>query len=583
MLYPSRILCPHGLSGLVTGVLVLLFGGVASGCEGAFQATPSGPADGRPVDFGPGAEGQTNPLCTASAPGATPMRRLTRNQYRHLVTDSFAPIALSLDEVVSALPEDLASAGFASNAGAPVSDLLYGALGSSAQAIADQVVRTMDLAPLCDLSAAPETACAERFVDTFAPRLYRGALSAEERDRLLALYRTGSADPGAFAKTLNPEIRAGLALVVEGMLQAPRFIYRLEDSLPAAGGAWAALDGDELATRLALFFWSSTPDDELRSVAASGALFDPMELRHQASRMLQDPRADRSAKAFLHDWLELDALRTEEKDATTFPEFTSELAEAMVSEVEGFGAQVLRSDTSTFASLLLSTATVASPEVAKLYGLDVPPGATPPTAFALDETQRAGVLTRVGFLAAHALPNQTSPVRRGLMFRDRLLCQTIAPPPPTADTTPPQLDPSLPTRERWLAHSASPECAGCHGMLDPVGLAFEHFDGLGRYRATENGLRIDVTGTVVGSDIAEPFDGVLELSALLAKIEQASDCFVENWFQYVFGRLPEAADSCSLKQLKQAFRASHGDIKGLMLELTQVPAFRNHSPLMEAP
>src|SRR5262249_17480169 len=152
----------------------------------------------------------------------------------------------------------------------------------------------------------------------------------------------------------------------------------------------------------------------------------------------------------------------------------------------------------------------------------------------LDPTQRAGILTQGAFLAAHAHTNQTSPVHRGIIVRENILCQPIPPPPPTVNVAP--LPPVMgkPPRDRFVAPESDPNCAQCHKMMDPIGLAFENYDAIGAYRTEDQGIPIDATGQIVGGTdvLAGTFDGVIELSSKLGSSRQVSDCVANQWFRF---------------------------------------------------
>ena len=161
-------------------------------------------------------------------------------------------------------------------------------------------------------------------------------------------------------------------------------------------------------------------------------------------------------------------------------------------------------------------------------------------------------------------------------MREKLLCQTPPAPPPSANITPPKVDASQPTRERFAAHTAEATCKGCHELMDPIGFVFESYDALGRYRESEGDAPIDTSGWISGSADA---DGELadaqELSERLAASPQVHECVATHWFRFAFGRFEAPADACSLAEAQQAFAASEGDLAELLVALTQTEAFRH--------
>ncbi len=233
----------------------------------------------------------------------------------------------------------------------------------------------------------------------------------------------------------------------------------------------------------------------------------------------------------------------------------------------------------TLKSLLTSTTAYVSGPLAELYGV-TPPAASSatPVAVALPRNQgRSGILTQAGVLAVQAHPDQTSPVLRGKFVRSMLLCQPPDPPPPDIDISLPTIDQGATARERFSAHlTAGTTCNGCHSMMDPLGLSFEHFDATGRYRETDEGRPLDVSGEVVRATdeaLNRPFNGVKELGEMLANSPQVMECVATQWFRFAAGRTEELADSCSLATMSDAFTDSKGDLIELMVATTQTDAF----------
>jgi hypothetical protein len=219
--------------------------------------------------------------------------------------------------------------------------------------------------------------------------------------------------------------------------------------------------------------------------------------------------------------------------------------------------------------------------LAALYGVTVPVGPTLQRV-TFDPAERSGLLTQAAFLATHALPNQSSPVTRGKFVRELLMCQPAAPPPPDINVTPPEVDPTKSTRERFAQHTASPACSGCHALMDPIGFGLESYDAIGRYRALEGNKPVDASGEIVGSlDLDGKFTGARELAEKLAASQQVHDCVVTQWYRYAFGRFDGPGDTCSLAELRQSFTASGGDLRELLVTLAQTESFLNR-PATEA-
>jgi hypothetical protein len=164
-------------------------------------------------------------------------------------------------------------------------------------------------------------------------------------------------------------------------------------------------------------------------------------------------------------------------------------------------------------------------------------------------------------------------VARGKFIRQRFFCTEPPPPPPEVKAVAPDLDLTLTTRERFAAHANQAACSSCHRLMDPIGLGFENYDAVGRYRAAENGKQVDASGELLATDVDGRFVGVSQLVARLGSSEQVRQCLVTQWFRFGYGRTEGDADSCTLQSLQRAFDASGGNIRALLLALTQTHAF----------
>ncbi len=523
-------------------------------------ATPTAPT--APEGGTAGAAGAPAPVangCSVPTAGSAPMRRLTREQYVHAVRDL---LGISLD-IGSLLPNDERLSTFRSNVVAPVSGLDVEQYAEVAELVAGEAVRDVDRLVACDRTRSDAAECARRFIQRVGKLAHRRPLTPAEDAAYHALFtQYGASD---FAQ--------GIAVVIEAMLQSPAFVYQVE--LPQPGVGVQPLSGHELATRLALFLWSTVPDDALLELAARGELATAGQVAAQARRMLADPRARAAMGTFHLQWLAIDGLRERKKDADAFPSYTPALAEAMLAETADFASHVILEGEGRLETLLTSSSSFGSAELLALYGVtrtNMPAGE--PTA--LDVTQRAGVLTHASFLAAHAHANQSSPVLRGKAIRTSLLCDAPPAPPPDVNTTPPEPAPDATTRERFAAHTAQPRCASCHVRLDPVGFGFEHYDAIGRYRTDDQGEPVDASGEIAGTRDADgPFQGAVALAARLAKSEQVRRCVTKHWLEYALGRGVSDADACSEEAAYAAFAAADFKLVELLVAIAQSDAFRS--------
>ena len=177
-------------------------------------------------------------------------------------------------------------------------------------------------------------------------------------------------------------------------------------------------------------------------------------------------------------------------------------------------------------------------------------------------------------MATHARPDSSSPVHRGKLVRERVLCQPLQPPPPGIVVQPPPVDPKLSVRERYAAHSKEQPCLGCHRLTDPIGFGFENFDGIGRYREQDANRPVDASGEIVASQETNvKFDGAAELSAALAASPEVARCFALQWFRFAYGLAENDTLQCALSQMQDAFAQSGGSLYELLLATTRTDHF----------
>lgn len=499
-------------------------------------------------------------------PGGAPIRRMTRFEYNNAVRDLLGDATRPADSFVA----EEEALGFNNQATAlGVTQLLAEQYMEASESIAARAAK--DLAKLlpCDPVKTGEDACAAQFVLAFGKKAFRRPLATAESSRLDQLYAWGKQEYG---------FSTGIELVIQAVLQSPRFLYRVEMGMPDPLKAQAdvtALDSWEVAARLSFLLWSSIPDDELFAAAEAGALGDAAAIEEQARRMLEDPRARDAVANFHAQWLGLGRIDTISKDASVYPAYTPALRPLWEKETLSFLDHVVFDDAKgDVRTMLTAPYSMMNADLAAFYGVKGPKGAVFEQV-SLDPQQRAGFLTQASLLAVNAKPNQSSPIHRGKFVRERLLCQTIAPPPNNVNIQPPEVDPTATTREKFSQHSTDPACAGCHELMDPIGFGFESYDGIGRFRATDHGLPVDATGEITATrDSNGPFNGAIELAARLGESAEARECVATQWFRFGYGHGEEEADSCAMAQLQGAFRAAGYNVKELLVALTRTDAFR---------
>ena len=548
--FPAALLCCAALCGV---------GCQASDGGGDTQA--QGASGGAGSSAG-SASGGSSVVVPADAPPAfAPVRRLTHIEYNNTVKDLLGDTTAP----ASGFTADVAQDGFTNNAIAlSVSPALAEQYLAAAQTLSKTATSKLDALLGCNPAGAGEQACVQQFIRDFGKRAWRRPLTAPEQARLLAVFSQARTDK-------NP-LDVAVQMVVQVLLQAPQFIYLLEPSALAANSV-APLDSWQVASRLSYFLLGSMPDATLFAEAEKGALTTPEQVSAQARRLLQLPLARDRIGLFFEEWMQLRNVDRMQKDPTLFPNYSLELGPLLQMQVRLFATWVILDQGGTAADLLTAPVAFMTPELAPMYG--VPPTAAGAfTLVNLDPTRRAGLLTHAGILASLAKANQTDPVHRGKFVRERLLCQTVPPPPVNANITPPEVKPGSTTRDRFSQHRADPACAGCHTLMDPIGLGFEHYDALGQWRDQDQGLPIDATGDVTSSDVSGPFNGAVELTQRLAQSQAVKDCLVQTWFRFAHGRSVTPADEGNLAVLRAKFANGAYKVSELMVAVTETKAFR---------
>jgi len=508
-------------------------------------------------------------------PGPSPLRRLTRVEYNNAVFQIFGDTSQPANAFV---PEETAL-GFNNQASAlVVSPLFAEQLLEAADALATRHAPTiLTTLASCEQASALDDKCttqAQAWVRSFGKEVFRRPLEGDEVDEWFVMFSDGAALEGGF------DALGGVQLVVSGMLQSPHFLYRVEFGRGSPDGDGVdELSPYEMATRLSFLFWNSPPDRILVQAADDDELRTPQQIEDQARRLLRAPRARAAVRNFHRQWLELEkiteVLEGIGKDPEFFPEYDPEILPLLQQETEGFFEFAIFDADASLDTLFTASFTLINQPLAEFYGFSAP-SATEDNfvRVELDPERYSGFLSQAGLLALYAKPNRTAPVLRGKFMRERILCQ-VPPPPPDVVPEAPDVDITKTTREQLEQHEVDPLCAGCHQLLDPLGLGFEHFDALGRWRDDEHGLTIDATGEVIGTlDADGPFDGVAELGAALARSEQVRNCVTTQWFRFAHGRAETEGDEQSLEQIREAFAASDYRIQELLVALTQTDAFR---------
>jgi hypothetical protein len=506
--------------------------------------------------------------------------RLTPEQYRAVIGDIFGPqidLGGRLEPVmrVGGLLTVGASSVSVTAAGMEQFDAM-------AEAIADQVLlqaanRQIFLPCKPADPRKADEGCARLFLSRVGERLFRRPLSESELRTFVAAAGVASTKLGDF--------HAGLSMSLAAMLASPQFLFRIPvlEEDPGRSGAFR-LDGYSKASRLSFFLWNTGPDPELLRAAREGELESNRGLRRQIDRMMRSPRLEEGLRAFFRDMLQFDAFETLSKDPMLFPKFSRrEMADAEEQTLRTLVDHLLVRG-GDYRDVFTTKQTFLTPSLAAIYQVpvahDAPNGDIEewvPFEFAADDP-RAGILSHASFTALHSPPGRTSPTERGKAVREVLMCQTVPAPPPDVQFTVVQntADPVHRTvRQRLLAHATVPSCAGCHRVMDPMGLALENFDGSGEFRTAENGVGIDTSGDLDGV----PFTNPLELAAVVRDNPAIPSCLVKRMAAYAFGQELTQDQRVFVKDMRKLFRESGYQVPELMRAIASREEFYQAAPL----
>ena len=410
-----------------------------------------------------------------------------------------------------------------------------------------------------------ERACAEEIVGRLGAQAYRRPLTDRDLADLMRFYEAGRAEG---------DWETGIRTALQATLASPDFLFRIERPAESvAPGENYRISDVALASRLAFFIWGGPPDEALTARAAAGELFDPEVLEAETRRMLADPRAESLATRFAALWLRLQDMDQVQPDAFWFPNFDRQLADAMRRETELLFDSLVREDRSFF-DLFTADYTFVNERLARHYGI---PDVAGPQFRRVEYRgdQRRGLFGHGSVLMLTSMANRTSPVLRGKWVLEVVLGVPPPPPPPNIpdlDETATVVDGrALTTRERMAMHRTNPTCNACHRFMDPLGLALDNFDVIGKWRIRENGMPLDTRGEMWdGTPVSTP----QELRGALLKLEAPlARTFTENLMAYALGRRVEHYDMPTVRRIARAARDNDYRMSSFILGVVRSPAF----------
>lgn len=502
----------------------------------------------------------------AGGPAVT--RRLTESQYRATVADIFAADIPVVGRFERELRIDGLTAVGTSEAG--MSAFSVEQYDASARGIAAEVVgevRRDELLPCQPKSAEKfDPSCAKRIVEHYGPLLFRRPLTTQEIKRFVNTARMGQDRLGSFYR--------GVELALAGSMVTPDFLLRIEraEPDPKRPGKYR-LDPYSKATRLSYFLTNSTPDRELLRAAGTGELDDEEGLARQVERLMASPRFEGAVRAFFEDMLYFDLFEDLSKDPIIYPFYNSTVAADAQEQTLRTIVNHLITEQGDYRDLFTTRTTYLTRALGRVYKVPVAARNGWEKKVFPENSEHSGILTHVSFVALHSHPGRSSPTLRGKAVREVFMCQKVPDPPPDVNFSDVDLNPSnraMPTaRHRLEAHRTQPACAGCHTLMDPMGLTLERFDGGGAFRTHENEALIDVSGSLDGVD----FEGAPGLGKVLREHPLTSYCLVEKMYRFGVGRNPSASEQAFIVALDKLF-AEHGyRVPDLMRAIAMSKAF----------
>ena len=434
-------------------------------------------------------------------------------------------------------------------------------------------------APSAQPAPRPDADCARRIAANLARRAFRRPVTDADVDSLMPHFEAGRKAAG---------FDSGIQHLIAAVLVSPDFLFRAIRT-PASADTEVRLKADttyaafslsdlELASRLSFFLWSQGPDETLLDAAGAGNLRTPDALSAQALRMLGDRRASALVRNFALKWLDVDNLKEVEPDPNLFPAFTDQVRRDMAAEIEQFVASVLLEGRSV-GELVTADHTFINERLARHYGITTVLGPQF-RRVTLSDPRRHGVLGKGAVLLRTSYGDRTSPVIRGAWVMDKLMGTPPTPPPPDVETdlSTPKGEAPKTLRARLESHRSKPGCNQCHGVIDPIGLALENFDAIGRWRDRDVDARapIDAKTTLPNG---RGVDGPAELRAALFG---GRDLFVRNFTEkltmYALGRELEADDMPQVRAIVRRAAAQNHTLSAIVSGIVSSDAFRMQAP-----
>jgi hypothetical protein len=533
-------------------------GGSGATMNGGSGGTAAGGSGGSSAGGSTGGSAGSGPLST----GGVKLRLLTQAEYLASLRSLFGNVTTPLD-----LPADTSVGGFISLGASKVTvnstaaDKYEIASRAVVAEVFGDMARWQTLVG-CQPQVNLNDTCVETFVRAFGKRAFRRDLSDPEVQQWVQVARNAAMLAGNAAQ--------GLSTLTSGFLQTPNFLYRIETNALDSANDRLKYDGRSMAVRLAFFLSGGPPSAELLAAGESGQLDTADGVRTAAASMLSDPGLVGRLTSFFYEYTQAELVMVVEKSPVLFPDFNDGLRNSMREGTRLFLERVVLAPGADVRSYFDSKQTFADAALAPIYGVTSTGSGFAQFTLA-PQSGRAGIMGQAGVIAAHSKPDHSSPTARGLFMMQAFFC-TIPQPVPVGVNTNLPIDPNLTTRQKLELHRANPQCAGCHALFDPMGMALEHFDSIGRYRETENGLAIDASGAL---EDGTPFNGASELGTALRESAPVTECLLRNFYRSVNGRDDDRYDQPQVDGMMASLSSRGYVFRDLVADFVVSDAFRS--------
>jgi hypothetical protein len=512
---------------------------------------------------GPGSGGiPGGDTCIPGIPATTQVPRMTILQYETVLKDLLGVTTLTTSG--NALPGSFLSPDSAGS----LNDIAWNGYLTAADKIAAEVMAGPNKSKFIACDPAVGT-CLTDTIKAFGRKAFRRPLTAAE---VTSFQRLNNLTP----KGTPTEVAEAILFA---FLASPSFIT-LPELAQEAEGTSIKLNSYEVAARLSFLLWNSVPDDALNAAADAGELSTKEQVRAQAQRLLQSPKAAAVASTFHRFYADIQPgshwVNNTQHNATKYPNFTAASYTAAMAETDAF-FQDLVLNGGTFKDVFTSNVGFVTKDTAALYGLTST--ATTPTKVMLDATKRPGFLTRVGFLSTFSHDDSTSPILRGAFISGRILgIPSGTPDPSFLGMKPPPANYTT-NREATEALTNPAPCNSCHTTkINPPGFVLERYDTVGSWQDKDPlGGDINSTADVVlslGPEIKKTISTPAELMAEIAQLPRAQRNYAQYWVAFATGRGPNGNDACTVDQLAASTANAGYSIASMMADYAQTDSFR---------